>query len=485
MGGIGGLSPEKIKLEQIRRYQEEGLRYYLPHEKQLELHRASGAEIRAYFGGNRSGKTFWGCCEIAWTVGKCHPFRANFALPVFARDCCVSFSTIKSVLIPTYQALLPRRRCELTWQTPQGKIIPLKTFEGKPAIWPGLRGGSWKTAWSEQDKTLYMDEKDGGFIEFKSYEQGREAFQGATRQIIRQDEEPPKDINGENQARQLTCQPNMLYTLTPLNYSQWLYGDVYEKAAVDERVKCVVSSSNENPYVTREALERLADSVTDDAERAARLHGEFTWLSGRVWKEYGDHNLCDPFHAPDWWHKSIIIDPHPDKPTAVNMIVEDGQGRLFVTREADFTGDVKEICNQIGIMCGGQNIDLWLVDPSSRQATAIHGKGRLIDEFRKYIPLLQEANNNRELGWDAVRQRVKNSPNGPRLFVSRDCPITHHQMKNYMWKKPPASGEDRTKPDVHKKNDDHPDCVRYRVMAGSNFDDGNMFTGWGTRGYGN
>jgi hypothetical protein len=61
---------------------------------------------------------------------------------------------------------------------------------------------------------------------------------------------------------------------------------------------------------------------------------------------------------------------------------------------------------------------------------------------------------------DTVRRLLKDrKPGGPRLKITRDCTTTDFQFKNYMWKAPLASGEHRTKPEVVKKHDEHPDCA--------------------------
>lgn len=401
------------------------------------------------------------------TIGKIHPWRKNYHGRVTGRDCCVDFGVMNTVIIPTYKSILPRAEARLSGTT----------FEGKPRIWPGLKGGSWRSAWSHDERAVYLE--DGSFIEIKSYVQGVDHFAGPARHIIRMDEEPPQGIYNENVMRQVTTEQNLLFTMTPLNYSQWLYSDIYEASAKDPNIDAFKMLSRDNPYANQELLATLEKDISDPVERAARLYGEFTYAQGRVWKEYGEHNLIDPKQIPRDWHRSLIIDPHPEKPTAVNWIAEDHDGNLFVYREGDYKGDVKSICNEIKVQCGGEHIDMILIDPSARASASIRGQGPLTAEFRKYFPGILEANNNRDLGWDIVRKLVRNGPSGPGLYVMRNCPTTDFQMRNYSWKPPTASGESRSKPEVVKRNDDHCDCIRYRCMAklasrGSNFDGFNI-----------
>lgn len=413
------------------------MRYYVPHAAQTEFHK-SQATIRAICAGNQFGKTYAGCMDIIWAITKTHPHRENYIGPVFARDCCISLKIMRTVLIPTYKKIIPRKY---------------------------LKDGNWSKAWSEKDNSIHFE--DGSFIEFLSYEQGREAFQGPPRHIIRMDEEPSHEaIWGENLARQVTTGRNIILTFTPLNYSQWLYSKIYEGSARDDDIDMFTGHSRDNPYAREDVLASLERDIDDPAERAARLHGEFTFVAGRVYKGYGNHNLIDPFPIPDSWHKSIIIDPHPDKATAVNWIAMNPlDKKMYVYNEDDIEGDVEYICNTISAKTAGQYINLWLIDPSSRQSARIYGKGRLIDEFRKFFPALVEANNNRDIGWEAVKKAVRKDPtHGPQLMVFRNCPITDLQMRNYSWKPPLKTGESRGKPEVFKKMDDHCDNVRYRVI---------------------
>jgi len=239
----------------------------------------------------------------------------------------------------------------------------------------------------------------------------------------------------------------------------------YIESATNPTIACFQGDLIEIPGMTEEHIRELEKQYEDPAERAARVHGEFTFQEGRVWKEYGDHNLIDPFPIPRDWPIYVILDPHPEKATGVLAVAENPQGIGYVFWEDEIKGDVHYICERIKAGLAGKYVTTWLIDPSSRQSAGIYGKGRLIDEFRVDIPQVLEANNDRELGWEAVRKRVKNNPPaGPKLFIFRSCPKTHFQMQNYSWKPPMASGEHRNKPEVVKRNDELCDCIRYYCM---------------------
>lgn len=455
-----GLSDRLLKEEYLRRLQEEGLRYYKPHAAQVDFHQSQNI-VRLLLGSNQCGKSYALRAEIAWAVGKIHPYRENYIGHVFARHCCADFQVMSSVVIPGYKALLPRKPCVINGLQ-----------------WPGLRGGSWDSAWSAEARTIFF--ADDSLIEFKSYDQDILSYAGPPRHIVGHDEEPPQKLREENVARQATTGRNELFAFTPLNYSQWIYTLIEQGADPNANVGVFRMSMYDNPHIARETIRAIEESISDPAERAARVYGEPTFVEGRVWKEYGEHNLIDPFPVPQHWHRTVIVDPHPEKATGVNAIATDEQtGRSYVYWEADIKGDVEFICNQIKASLSGQFVQVWLIDPSSRQRAGIYGKGSLVDEFRKFIPYFIEANNDVDVGREAVRDLEKNNPTGgPRLKVFKSCPTTDFQLRNYSWKPPTASGENRKHPEVVKRNDEHPDCIRYFAMHNRQNFGGEQFAGF-------
>lgn len=71
------------------------------------------------------------------------------------------------------------------------------------------------------------------YIESKSYDQGREAFQGKTEHAIWNDEEVPKEIAGEQRVRIMTSGGLLIYTYTPVNGLTEMTSDFMESAGMN------------------------------------------------------------------------------------------------------------------------------------------------------------------------------------------------------------------------------------------------------------
>jgi len=356
---------------------------------------------------------------------------------------------MENVLVPLYRSLLPRDPCEINGRQ-----------------WPGLKGGSWDEAWSKEDRQILF--ADGSFIEIKSYDQDIKTFEGPKRHIIAHDEEPPQPIFNANMARQIALEQNLIFAFTPLDYSQWLWNFLYLGSQTNKDIELFAASHEECDHVNEQVLASIEANIHDPAERAARLKGEWTYVAGRILKEYGDHNLVEPFKIPSHFVYSLIFDPHDDKPTAWNLFADDPHKETtYVVDEGNEEGDVELISKKILARVGHAWIENWACDPSSRRRGKIWGKEeRLFDLFSEYFPSLIEANNNVVEGIDALRNMVKQlAGQSPRFRVFKNCVTTHHQLLNWSWRPPKKSGEDRRKPEVYKKFDDNADCCKYKVIT--------------------
>lgn len=160
---------------------------------------------RLLAGGNRSGKSFAGGYEMSlhltglypeWWEGK------TFAEPVMAWTAGDTAKNVRDIM----QTIL---------LGPYGNIEQYGT-----GLIPGelIHRYTSKHGLSDAIESIYVKHISGGLsnIQFKSYDQGREVFQGTSQQVIHLDEECPLDIYTECLLRTLTVNGIIYVTATPL-----------------------------------------------------------------------------------------------------------------------------------------------------------------------------------------------------------------------------------------------------------------------------
>ncbi len=192
--------------ELARRKARRKLSRYRPYPKQAEFH-AAGAEHRErlLLGGNRCGKTLAGGAEVAmhltgrypdWWKGK------RFGEPIVAWASGITSESTRDV--------------------PQEKLIgpPADRSSWGTGMIPGDALGPHSMARTVADALdqVIIKHVTGGqsILGFKTYEKGREKWQGAALHLIWYDEEPPVDIYNEGLARLSDNRGIALATMTPL-----------------------------------------------------------------------------------------------------------------------------------------------------------------------------------------------------------------------------------------------------------------------------
>jgi len=88
----------------------------------------------------------------------------------------------------------------------------------------------------------------------------------------------------------------------------------------------------DNPYFSDEAKEFFAAGLTDDAERAARIHGEYRLLGRVVYPSYdamGVHG-CDPFPVPAHYCRYCVLDPGTQNLGCLFLAVDPEQTHVWV-----------------------------------------------------------------------------------------------------------------------------------------------------------
>jgi hypothetical protein len=153
-----------------------------------------------------------------------------------------------------------------------------------------------------------------------------------------------------------------------------------------------------------------------------------------VWAWVDENDLLEVFHAikrPDW-------------------TVEDAAGYIQMFRgEHMFT-------------------PRWtVIDPAAQNR--YHGTGRSLQwEYQRHGIWTLPGQNNRQAGFNAVKERLPMAPRAHRSFprgVQASCEELIDEFHTYRWKSPKGSGENAPKPEPIKRNDDLLDALRYLVMS--------------------
>lgn len=253
-----------VKEQRIR---DNPLKYAKQHKKQIEasndLH-----PIRSLFWGNRVGKTEWGAQELTrYALGE-HPTR-KIILPVEAWCACPSYDQQKETTQKKLEAYIPHKR-----------VVDITYVK--------------KNTWGE----IVLD--NGSKISFKSYEQGREKFQGVGKRIIWFDEEPPHDIWEECFVRTEAGVPlDIIMTMTPIKGMTWVYDELYLNT---DNPDLFISTAgwDDNPYLSEKQKEQMARGLSPEALKV-RKEGKFVRRVGMVcpWWDRATH-LTETGLGTDW-----------------------------------------------------------------------------------------------------------------------------------------------------------------------------------------
>lgn len=166
-------------------------------------------------------------------------------------------------------------------------------------------------------------------IGFKSYDQGREKWQGPTKQFIWFDEEPPLDIYTEGLTRTNVDLNPVIMTFTPLQGMS----AVVKRFLIDK-----VSGTNvtqmqieEAEHYTPAQRKAIIDSYPEH-ERDARSKGIPTMGSGKVFPVVEEFIRVDAFEIPSHWLQIGGLDFGWDHPSAgVRLAWDRDNDVIYVT----------------------------------------------------------------------------------------------------------------------------------------------------------
>jgi phage terminase large subunit-like protein len=291
--------------EKKRRKDTNRLKDYKPYAKQLAFHGLLVRE-RLLMAGNQLGKTVAGAFEMAMHLTGLYPAwwaGRRFERPVIAWAGSVSTLATRD----TVQRLICGRPGQIgTGSVPQALNVGSKSAMGTPDLLDHIR----------------VRHVSGGesLLSFKSYEQGREKWQGETLDIVWFDEEPPQDIYSEGLTRTNATGGMTYMTFTPLLGMS----DVVKRFLLDkpQGTGVVTMTIDDADHYTQEQRDAIIASYPAH-EREARTKGIPTLGSGRIFPVPEDLIKCDPIEIPGHWVQIGGLDFGWDHPSAAVRLAWD------------------------------------------------------------------------------------------------------------------------------------------------------------------
>ena len=435
----------EIEGEQARRKAADPLAAYntgrKKHKKQIAFHKCKKRN-RWVFGGNRSGKTVCGAVECVYMARGVHPYRKN------RREV---FGWVVS-LTQRVQRDVAQKKI-LHYLAPEW-IEDIVMLSGKKGSDAGIVD------------QIRVKNVFGGIsvIGFKSCDQGREKFQGASLDFVWFDEEPPKDIYDECRMRVMDRAGDIFGTMTPLKGITFVFDEIYMNKRNNPEVWYEFMEWSDNPYLKKSEI-ALLESSMDEKELESRRYGRFGVDEGLVYPEFDERiHVIEPFPVPPEWQDNISIDPGLNNPLSAHWYCVDFDGNVYVVAEhyeakrdiGYHAGKIKEMSARLGWHTDFQGRICALIDSAANQRTLASSKS--VSELFWEQGINVNANVNKDLfaGIARVKSYLKGENGVPKLFIFNNCVNLIRELKGYFW------GEG----DVPKKRDDHAlDEMRYYLMT--------------------
>lgn len=420
------LDPRGVAIVQelIRRHREEPIRFFKPNVGAQEEFFAATKTHReiAYLGGNKAGKT----CTGAKFVSQCalgqQAAKYNQGI-IFDRPIDVWIGSVD------YKVQRDTNQPEIL------KWIPKQEIK--------------KIFWMQNGIIDRIELHNESTIGFKTYDQGRKAWQGPKKDVIWHDEEAPGDIIEESRARLIRPNAKFIFTMTPLLGFTRVYQDFVED--IKPWRKLIVGSTYENKlHLTDEYLETM-EAMSEDQKRQ-RLHGEFVRPEGLVYPEFDRHtHVVDHFEPDKKMHVFIGgMDFGATHSTSFVLFGIDYDENVYVFKEyKEANLGMDDYVNGWKEMSKGYQVKRVFRDPSAKQAGI---------EFKQRGVVLYPGNNDRSVGISLIKSLLRDK----RLFVSRECMKLIWELEHHRYKVEKMGGKDA---DVIKENDDVLDALRYALVS--------------------
>ncbi len=286
-------------------------------------------------------------------------------------------------------------------------------------------------------------------LHFKSYDQGRDAFQGTEIDVIWLDEEPPLPIYTECVTRTMTNDGMVMLTFTPLEGMSDVVMAFLNPEGGQPPGPITYATWDDVPHLTQAAKDELWRLIPP-YQRDARSKGIPQLGSGAIYPVPESEITCEPFAIPDFWPRVYALDVGWNRTAAVWGARDPENGRIYLYSE-HYQGSLEPATHAAAIRSRGAYIH-GVVDPAARgrsQADGIQLMGMYTDNGLTLVP----AKNAVEAGIYTVWQALV----GGQLKVFKTLENLLREFRLYR----------RDEKGHVVKHDDHlMDTMRYLIMSG-------------------
>ena len=418
---------------------ERGVTIYnkLHYKKHIEFLQAGKHYVeRAFIAANRVGKTLTGIYEVIchatgkypeWWDGK------RFNRPVTIWVAGDRGETVRDSIQRT-----------LIGETEIGTGILPKDDIIKISALPGIPGAYGQ---------YFIKHVSGGqsTIVIKTYQSGKNAFEGAAVDIIMLDEECPLDIYVECQMRVISTKGTVYLTFTP---DSGLTDTVLHFLNGDAQKYVVMVGWDDVPHLDPTLKQQLLETIPPHL-RDVKTKGIPYLGAGAIYNVPETDILVSPFQIPDHWPRVYALDVGWNRTAALWGAWNREQDIMYLYDEY-YRAQAEPPIHAEAIKRRGNWIR-GVIDPASRGRSQNDGL-RLIDLYMDQGLSLYIADNAVEAGIYDVWTRLSTG----RLKVFRTL---QNWLKEYRIYRRDDKGK------VVKKDDHLMDCLRYLVRSGMQVSD--------------
>ncbi|HEX2113493.1 MAG TPA: terminase family protein [Alphaproteobacteria bacterium] len=306
-----------LEAEREQRRARNRLAAYRPYIKQREFHDAGATHReRLFLAGNQLGKTLAGSFEVAMHLTGLYPEwwkGRRWDRPIVAWAAGVTG--------------------ESTRDNPQRLLLGRSGQFGTGAIPAAATIATTRAAGiADLVDTARIAHISGGesLLAFKSYEKGREKWQGETLDLVWFDEEPPRDIYSEGLTRTNATGGCVFLTCTPLLGMTEVIGRFLQAPTPDRHVTQM--TIDDADHYTAEERARIVAGYAPH-EREARAKGIPMLGSGRIFPLPEDSIACDAIPLAAHWPRIGGMDFGWDHPfAAVELAHDRDTDTVYVTK---------------------------------------------------------------------------------------------------------------------------------------------------------